>query len=189
VNRPPGVDFESRYRAEPDPWGYATSEYEHRKYAATLVACGPGPFSRALELGGSIGVFSALLAPRSRRLDTLDAAPTAVAAARGRLGAHSGAHARVGLIPDDLPPGPYDLVVASEILYYLDRERLGRTLARLTAALATGGRLVAVHWRPTGAERPSSADAIHRRLRSQCGLRSVCGVGSRDYLLDVLQRH
>ena len=71
------VDFEARYRAERDPWGYETSAYERDKYAATLAACGPGPFARGLELGGSIGVFSALLASRCERLDTIDGAPSA----------------------------------------------------------------------------------------------------------------
>ena len=61
------ADFEARYRADPDPWGYLASEYERKKYAATLAACGPGPFACALELGGSIGVFSAMLAPRCDR--------------------------------------------------------------------------------------------------------------------------
>ena len=56
------ADFEARYAAQGDPWGYTESEYEQRKYAATLAACGPGPFACALELGGSIGVFSAQLA-------------------------------------------------------------------------------------------------------------------------------
>ena len=52
------ADFEARYRADPDPWGYTTSDYERDKYEATLAACGDGPFADALELGGSIGVFS-----------------------------------------------------------------------------------------------------------------------------------
>ena len=76
------ADFEARYRADPDPWGYTTSEYERRKYEATLIACGEGPFAEALELGASIGVFSSMLAPRCEQLTTIDAAPTAVAAAR-----------------------------------------------------------------------------------------------------------
>ncbi len=79
------ADFEARYRANPDPWRYMTSDYERRKYEATLTACGGGPFADALELGGSIGVFSSLLAPRCDRLTTIDAAPTAVASARRRL--------------------------------------------------------------------------------------------------------
>ena len=183
-----GADFEARYRADPDPWGYRTSDYEQAKYAATLAACGPGPFARALELGGSIGVFSALLAARCDRLDTLDGAPTAVAAARQRTEHHPAAHVRLGSIPEDLPPGPFDLVVASEVLYYLDGERLARTLARLADALPAGGRLVAVHWRPTGPERPLSAERVHRLLRSRNWLAPLAELHQPDYLLDVLER-
>ena len=43
------ADFEARYRADIDPWGYRTSPYEHAKYERTLAACGPGPFSAALD--------------------------------------------------------------------------------------------------------------------------------------------
>jgi trans-aconitate methyltransferase len=181
------ADFESRYRADPDPWGYETSEYERDKYAATLAACGDGPFSDALELGASIGVFSELLAPRCERLTTIDAAPTAVAAARRRL---AGArHVRVieGRIPDAIPARRFDLVVASEILYYLSAGELDATLARLESCMAPGARLVAVHWRPAGPERPLDAEFAHRVLREQ-GWLHRCGTGGTDdYALDVLE--
>ena len=62
-------DFEARYQRRPDPWDYERSDYEHAKYAATLAACGAGPFASALELGGSIGVFTELLAPRCHGAD------------------------------------------------------------------------------------------------------------------------
>ena len=112
--------FEAQYRDDPDPWGYRSSPYEQAKYAATLAACGPGPFEHALELGASIGVFSARLAPRCRRLTTIDYSPTAVRRARAALAEHRHARALLGAIPEDLPEGPFDLVVASETLYYLD---------------------------------------------------------------------
>jgi hypothetical protein len=38
------ADFEALYRADSDPWGYRSSEYERRKYDATLTACGTGWF-------------------------------------------------------------------------------------------------------------------------------------------------
>ena len=73
----------------------------------------------------------------------------------------------LGRIPDAIPPAAYDLVIASEILYYLAPEVLERTLERLRGCLVTGGRLVAVHWRPPGPERPFSADEVHARLHEQ----------------------
>ena len=182
------ADFEARYRRDPDPWGYATSEYERDKYAATLAACGEGPFADALELGASIGVFTDLLASRCERLTTIDGAPTAVAAARRRLAGATNVDVILGEIPDAIPIRRFDLVVASEILYYLTAPELARTLARLESSMVTGGRLVATHWRPAGPERPLDAERVHASLRDQPWLGSVASGGTDEYRLDVLER-
>lgn len=182
------ADFEARYRAEPDPWGYTTSVYEQGKYDATLTACGPGPFDHALELGSSIGVFSAALAPRCRALTTVDGAPTAVAAARARLAPQRQVEVILGSIPEAIPARAYDLVVTSEILYYLPPAALDGTLDAVRRDLVRGGRLVAVHWRPAGPERPFSAEEVHLRLREQPWLSLTSSQPTADYLLDVFRR-
>jgi protein-L-isoaspartate O-methyltransferase len=182
------AEFEERYRRDGDPWGYETSAYEQDKYAATLAACGEGPFAGALELGSSIGVFSALLAPRCRSLVTVDGSPTAVAAARRRLAGARDVTTVVGRIPPDVPRRDYDLIVASEILYYLTPSELDETLALVDECLVAGGRLVAVHWRPEGPERPLTAAEVHDRLRARPGLEPVGSEGTGEYLLDVLER-
>jgi cyclopropane fatty-acyl-phospholipid synthase-like methyltransferase len=181
-------DFEARYRADPDPWGYLASEYERRKYAATLAACGPGPVACALELGGSIGVFSAMLAPRCARLVTVDVSPTAVAHARSRLAGHPAVEPIVGAIPAAVPQLPFDLVVASEILYYLSDQELAGTLSLLQGCMVAGARLVAVHWRPRGPERPRDAEQAHAALASERWLTQVERSGTDDYLLEVFRR-
>ena len=182
------LDFEARYRRDADPWGYRSSAYEQAKYQATLAACGPGPFASAVELGGSIGVFSRLLAPRCASLTTIDGSPTAVRIARAELAGCPGVAAVLASLPEGIPDGPHDLVVASEILYYLDAEVLARTLLRLEQTLAAGGRLVAVHWRPPGPERPFSAAQVHDLLRSFDWLAVVDERSTADYRLDVLER-
>jgi SAM-dependent methyltransferase len=181
-------DFEQRYRDYADPWSYRTSEYERAKYEATLDACGPGPFQHALELGGSIGVFSARLAPRCRSLTTIDFSPSAVRRARAELAEHPQARAILGEIPAAIVTGPHDLVLASEILYYLDAAALAATMVRLEQSLAPGGRLVCVHWRTPGPERPSTAEHVHLVLRNQPWLRHLRSDPTDDYLLDVLER-
>jgi SAM-dependent methyltransferase len=181
-------DFERRYRAEGDPWDYLKSEYERRKYAATLAACGPGPFTWALELGGSIGVFSALLAPRCKRLVTIDVAPTAVRSARARLSGLPQVTAILGSIPQDIPQRPFDLVVASEILYYLSDAALDGTLQLLERDMVAGSSLVAVHWRPAGPERPRDAERAHAALLAAPWLSHVRSQHTDDYLLDVFAR-
>ncbi len=180
--------FEAQYRAEPDPWGYHHSAYEQAKYAATLAACGPGPFTDALELGGSIGVFSAQLAPRCRRLTTLDFSATAVRRARAALARHPQASAVLGAIPEDLPEGRFDLVVASETLYYLSAETLAQTLRTLKVRMAPAGRLVCVHWRPPGPERPLTACQVHDAVRREPWLRELRAERRPEYLLDILER-
>jgi protein-L-isoaspartate O-methyltransferase len=182
------ADFEALYRADPDPWGYTSSAYERDKYAATLDACGPGPFHSGLELGGSIGVFSALLAPRCDTLTTIDAAPSAVAAARRRLAGAVAVTTLVGTIPAAIPRRRYDLVVASEILYYLSPQALSDTLPLLSELMEPGARLVAVHWRSSGPDRPLTAVEVHEALRSQPWLQIMHSPNTDDYRLDVLER-
>ena len=182
------ADFETRYRVDGDPWAYETSDYERRKYDATLRACGQGPFADVLELGSSIGVLSARLAPRCERLVTIDAAATAVDAARRRLAGVTQVELVLGEIPEAIPLGSYDLVVASEILYYLEPPVLRLTLGRLRELTDPGARLVAVHWRPAGGERPFTAAEVHTELRAQPWLVSVAAQETDDYLLDVLER-
>jgi SAM-dependent methyltransferase len=182
------ADFENLYRRDSDPWGYRSSEYEASKYAATLAACGPGPFDSALELGASIGVFTAKLAPRCRQLTTVDGASTAVAAAREALQAMPQVRVLHGAIPDAIPELRFDLIVASEILYYLGEPTLTATLAQLRGALSPGARLVAVHWRPAGPDRPFTAAEVHRRLRALDWLTKVDEHSTAEYLLDVFER-
>jgi predicted TPR repeat methyltransferase len=180
--------FDRRYRDEGDPWGYRTSEYERDKYQATLAACGAGPFRSALELAGSIGIFSAMLAPRCGELTTIDFSAPAVTQARRELSGFPQATALVGEIPGALPEGHHDLIVASEILYYLEPAALDGTLVRLEQRLAAGGRLVVVHWRPQGPERPFTAAQVHDRVLALDWLSLEADNSTPEYLLHVLER-
>ena len=42
--------FEGLYAADPDPWRFATSDYERDKYAATLAALPRRHYARALDV-------------------------------------------------------------------------------------------------------------------------------------------
>jgi SAM-dependent methyltransferase len=181
-------DLRQRYLDEADSWSDEDCPYEQAKYESTLDACGPGPFVSALELGGSIGVFTELLAPRCQKLTTIDVAKTSAAMARRRLADFPTVEVLRGAIPGDIPERDYDLVVASEILYYLTDDDFERTLALIRSRLISGGRLVAVHWAPAGHERPFTGGAVHARLRDDPWLRSIRGEQAPGYLLDVLER-
>jgi predicted TPR repeat methyltransferase len=145
--RTPTAAFERLYEAEADPWGYATDAYEREKYERTLAALGERRFGRALEVGCSIGVFSASLADWCDHLVAIDPSATALARARERLRARANVELVQAAVPDAIPDGPFDLVVCSEVLYYLDRATLAAAVEGIEARLVSGGTLIAVHFR------------------------------------------
>lgn len=182
--------FEDLYRRDPDPWDFATSAYERDKYATTLAALGPRErrFARALEVGCSIGVFTALLAPRCDELLAVDAAPSAVARARERLAGERRVRVERRTFPEQLPAGPFDLIVCSEVLYYLDAPLLRGALAPLEAALAPGGSLIAVHWRGPTRTYPLQGDDVHELLLAHTSLTPAVSDVRERYRIDRLDR-
>ncbi len=180
------AEFDRRFHDNPDPWAFETSAYEQRKRAATVEACGDLHGCRVLELGAANGVLAADLAPSASELVAVEAVPEAARLAAERLARWPQASVTQGLIPADVPGGPYDVVVASEILYYLDHAAYERALVELPGWLAAGGRVVAVHWRPTSSERPRSAEDVHADLAAHPALALVTALRDPEYLLSVL---
>lgn len=166
MTRTPLAAFEAKYREVADPWDFATSPYEQGRYDATLAALGGRRFGRALELGASIGVLTRRLVPLCDVLVAVEPAPTAAA----RLRAIDGVEVVEGAIPEDLPAGPFDLVVASEVLYYLDDALLDAALDGIEGALAPGGTLLAVHWTGRSPDHVQTGEAVHARLRERAAL-------------------
>ncbi len=108
-----GADyFDRMYAGDPDPWGFTSRWYERRKYALTLAALPCPTWDRALEVGCSVGVFTAELAARCTSLVALDPSAAALSAARARV--PESVRLVQGAVPDGWPDGTYDLVVLSE---------------------------------------------------------------------------
>lgn len=146
VTRPIDLDgFEALFRASIDPWNYRTSRFERHKREVLLHACGPGRKGRGLELACAIGETSRALATRCLQLLAIDGAPTALAEARRRTPPGLRIAFRQAVLPRDLPRGPFDLIVVSEIAYYLTERDLLALSRRLVPALAPGGRIVVLH--------------------------------------------
>lgn len=138
--------FEAMYRADPDPWRFRTSDYERGKYAATLDALTRPRYARALEVGCSIGVFTAQLARRCDALLAIDGSATALDAARRACAALSHVRFETRIVPDGFPEGRFDLIVLSEVLYYLHAADLDRVAEKCLDALEPGGDLILCHW-------------------------------------------
>lgn len=137
--------FEEMFRRNVDPWNYAHSPFEAFKRDRLLKACGLRLYDRGLELACANGETTRRLALRCLRLLAVDSSETALAEARRRTESLPNvAFERVHL-PDQTPGGPFDLIVASEILYYLPQSAMLELLERIKRALAPGGRVVLLH--------------------------------------------
>ena len=137
--------FEAMFRGDIDPWNYVGSRFEARKRRVLLRACGSRRFGRALEVGCATGVTTLELARICSRLVAVDASPTALReAARRTIGAGN-VTLRLVRLPARTPPGPFDLIVVSEVLYYLPERHACTVIDAMRRALAPGGRLVLLH--------------------------------------------
>lgn len=182
-NRASVEHFERLVRASADPWEYATSPYEQGKYRRTLDAL-PEQTGKTLELGCSVGVFTAMLAPRCRSLVAVDFSPTALEHAQKRLRGVGNVELKCRVLPERMPVGPFETIVCAEVLYYWDAELVRDGLRTIEAALMPGGTLLAVHWRGADSRRTLDGDGVHAILRAETRLRWEGGEETPDYLLD-----
>jgi LmbE family N-acetylglucosaminyl deacetylase/SAM-dependent methyltransferase len=175
--------FEKVYSRRDDPWRYRERWYEARKRDATLAALPRRRYPRTLEVGCSIGMLTERLADRSVDLLAIDVAERAVAQTRERLRDRDGARVELRDASVDFPPGPFDLVVLSEVGYYFG-DALDHVLAAARDALAPGGELLACHWRHPVADYPLSGDEVHARI-ARLGLRRLVAHEEEDFVLEV----
>ncbi|AWS45717.1 class I SAM-dependent methyltransferase [Streptosporangium sp. 'caverna'] len=182
--------FDHMYSASPDPWGFASRWYEERKYAVSAAMLPSRRYRDAFEVGCSIGVFTALLAPRCDRLLACDLSPVAVAAAAERTAGYPWTRVERRTMPGDWPlqESGFDLIVLSEVLYYFGGEDLNRMLDLATAALSPGGTLLAVHWRHPVAEYPRGGEEVHHALAGRTELTRLVDHREPDFLAEVYLR-
>jgi SAM-dependent methyltransferase len=180
--------FDSMYAASADPWGFTSRWYELRKYAISLAMLPQQRYQEAFEPGGSIGVFTEMLASRCARLLSCDVAAAAVRAAAARTRRLPQVRVERRVLPGDWPEGTFDLIVLSEVLYYFGGDDLDRVLDLATAALRPGGTLLAVHWLHPVAEYPRSGEDVHRELAVRPGLGRLAEHRERDFLAEVFVR-
>ena len=193
--------FERLYRSDPDPWRFATSDYEREKYAATLAALPRPRFARGFEVGCSIGVLTRQLAGRCDALVAVDVAETALAQARERCAGLDGVRIARMAVPGEWPEGGFDLVLFSEVLYYLGPsggpsggvDGIAEAARRTLACLAPGGAVLLVNWRGPTDGTCSGEEAADRFIAAACGaagggaLRPTRLDRAERYRLDVLE--
>ena len=141
--------FNRLYATNPDPWNFTGSAYERQKYDATIGALQSRRFAAGFEVGCSIGVLTARLAVQCDQLLAIDIAPAALAQAEQRCAALGNTRFECRRVPEEWPGGRFDLIVLSEVLYFLTPADIARVAARACAAIAGTGIALLVNY--TGA--------------------------------------
>jgi cyclopropane fatty-acyl-phospholipid synthase-like methyltransferase len=186
--RLPDAYFDRMYAGTDDPWQLSTRWYEQRKYAITLALLPHRRYRHAFEPGCSIGALTELLAQRCDQVTAVDVADAALRTADARL-RDAGLRDQVTLerssLDDAWPPGPFDLLVLSEVAYYLEAGTLAAVLRRECRGLRPGATVVAAHWRHAVADYPLTGDEAHAVIAQTPGLTPLGCYRDSDVVIEV----
>lgn len=153
------ASFDELYQRNADPWNFDTSPYEQAKRSATLAALAGRRFSRALELGCSTGRLSQALLANCDTIIATDISPTVLETAKRNLGENEQVEFQLLEAPARWPTGSFDLIVCSEILYFMNHDEVAMCAQKAAASLAANGLCLLVNW--TGEnDMPLSGDMV-----------------------------
>jgi hypothetical protein len=181
----PRHHFDELFAASEDPWGYEYRWYEARKRALTLACLPKARYASGYEPGCANGALSTELATRCDRLLISDGAAEAVALAKRRVAGLSHVRSFQAWTPEHWPEGRFDLIVISEVAYYLDAAALSTLATKAIASLAPGGDLVACHWRHAIGDCRWSGDAVHEALAQALPVPRIWSLVDPDFRLEV----
>ena len=188
----PPAYFDQVYQANRDPWNFETSPYEQAKYAATLAVLPRPHYPAAFEIGCSLGVLTAQLAPRCGHLLAVDVSEAALAQARTRCADLPQVALRLMRVPEEFPGQRFDLILLSEVGYYWSPADLARAADQLITGLLPGGQLLLVHWTAPVHDYPLTGDDVHEfflaKTTNNGPLRHLEGQRHEQYRLDLLEK-
>jgi len=176
--------FADLYAGNDDPWAFRTRWYERRKRDLVMASLPRQCYERIFEPACANGELSAQLAERCAALLCQDLDPNAVALARSRLAGFTNASVEQGHLPADWPGGSFDLIVLSEIGYYLDPAQWLQVIEQAVASLSPGGALLACHWLHPIDGCPQDGRQVHALLDQRLPLYRAVRHEEADFLLE-----
>lgn len=153
--------FDQLYTRDQDPWNFESSTYEIEKYHKSLYFLKP-TYTNVLEVGCSIGVFTNLLADRTKKLLAIDISELPLVQASKNCSSHSQVRFKKMDVTIEFPNDFFDLITLSEVGYYLSKEDLLQLYKRCESQLISGGQLLMVHWTSHVREYPLTGKEVHK---------------------------
>lgn len=176
--------FEARYRANGDPWKFATSPYEQGRYRTTVSTLSRAHYGTVYEPGCSVGVLTDALARMASHVVAIDFAAGAVFQARARCAAFPHVEIHCADVATYVPEPLLDLIVFSELGYYFDPAELARIGHMLCKRLKPGGEFLAVHWLGHSTDHVMHGHRVHEILRCALPLIWVKGESHPSFRID-----
>jgi SAM-dependent methyltransferase len=179
--------FERLYQSNPDPWGFETSDYEQTKYRRTLSVLEERHFTSGLEVGCSIGILTRMLAPHCDALLGVDIVEDPLTAARSRCADQPQVRLRRMQVPAEWPRQRFDLIVFSEVLYFLSPEDIDCCADHVRSSLLPDAVVVLVNWLGQTDDPTPGNDAAERFINTAAARLTVTRQERHEcYRLDVL---
>lgn len=158
--------FEAMLADSEDPWG-AASWYERRKHALSVALRTREHYGEVVEIGCATGALTQLLAAHADHVTAVDGSGAALAVARRRtLPPVTWRRAEVPYELGELPAGSADLVMISEVAYFLTGAEYLALLRGARRLLRPGGEIILLDWCQGSAELPLDGHLIHAQAVS-----------------------
>jgi len=157
-------EFEKRFQYDPDPWQTFSSVYEQKKRQYLGHAIGNRAYGRCLEVAAGNGSNSCLIAGKTLRLVATEGTPTGVRLMESLTGSLGNVSIQQQDLAKPMPHRRYDLIVVSEVLYYLTAPALRNFARGIDRTLVPTGRLILAHHQESFPDAVHSGHAIHDRF-------------------------
>ena len=180
--------FERAYSSDAQVFGRVDGWYETRKRQILLSSLLQPRYTSVFEPGGGIAALTIPLAARSDKLLMMDWSVSALKYAQEAMVGYANVEFYNGALPESWPEQRrFDLIVFSEILYYLSEAEVHTVARRTLQSLATGGEIALLHWRHASADYPLTAHKAHAIFLTTCDtLQTRVTHRDQDFLLHIL---
>ncbi len=182
--------FEAVYAAKDDPWDFTTSQYEAKKYDSTIESLPRENYANAFEIGCSIGVLTEKLAEKCSKILAIDVSQKALAQARERCQNLPQIKFQKMSVPQEFPNEKFDLILVSEVGYYLALADWQTAMEKLFAHLSEKGEIALVHWLPPVHDYPQTGDEVHDSFAefAREKMRNLHSERKKNYRVDVWEK-
>ena len=139
-------EFDALFSQSADPWSYDEAPYEQVRFARTIAALDGRRFAQGLEIACAAGVLTERLAQCCDHLIAVDASRAAIEHARRRLVRWPNVDIRLARMPAEFPEGRFDLIMLSDVLYYLGLRGILDFVAECMIRANPGAMIVLVNY-------------------------------------------